>query len=127
MTAQIVAYGRIAAEIQIKTTSNGNNMAFTRMAVSSPDRVMTSVRKKVRTKTVRKIKSAYQNRTRRNSDKTSNSAGLSGVKKVRKMRKFRYENCAERNGQKCAVFRLIRGEGCRLLDDNDRRQLSDFA
>lgn len=43
-------------------------------------------------------------RTRKNSDKTSNGAGLSGAKKVRKMRKFRYENCAERNGQKCAVF-----------------------
>lgn len=54
MTAQIAAYGRIAADIQTKTTSNGNNMAFTRMAVSSPDSAMTSVRKKVRTKTVRK-------------------------------------------------------------------------
>ncbi|PUF34476.1 single-stranded DNA-binding protein [Salmonella enterica subsp. enterica] len=38
MTAQIAAYGRIAAEIQTKTTSNGNNMAFTRMAVSLPCR-----------------------------------------------------------------------------------------
>lgn len=66
-------------------------------------------------------------RTSKNSDTTSNSAGFGGAKKIRKMRKFRYENCAERNGQKCAVFRLIRGEGCKLLDDNDRRQLSDFA
>ncbi|EDV2893233.1 single-stranded DNA-binding protein [Salmonella enterica subsp. diarizonae] len=38
MTAQIAAYGRIAADIQTKTTSNGNNMAFTRMAVSLPCR-----------------------------------------------------------------------------------------
>ncbi|EFO7849599.1 hypothetical protein HMI96_000738 [Salmonella enterica] len=36
MTTQIAAYGRIAADIQTKTTSNGNNMAFTRMAVSLP-------------------------------------------------------------------------------------------
>ncbi len=38
MTAQIAAYGRIAADIQTKTTNNGNNMAFTRMAVSLPCR-----------------------------------------------------------------------------------------
>lgn len=36
MTAQIAAYGRITADIQTKTTSNGNHMAFTRMAVSLP-------------------------------------------------------------------------------------------
>ncbi|HGB5893260.1 TPA: single-stranded DNA-binding protein [Salmonella enterica subsp. enterica serovar Kottbus] len=38
MTAQIAAYGRIAADIQTKTTSNGNNMAFTRIAVALPCR-----------------------------------------------------------------------------------------
>jgi single-stranded DNA-binding protein len=38
MTAQIAAYGRIAAEIQTKPTSNGGNMAFTRIAVSLPCR-----------------------------------------------------------------------------------------
>ncbi|EJW4857318.1 single-stranded DNA-binding protein [Salmonella enterica] len=38
MAAQIAAYGRIAADIQTKTTSNGNHMAFTRMAVSLPCR-----------------------------------------------------------------------------------------
>lgn len=34
MTAQIAAYGRIAADIQTKATSSGGNMAFTRIAVS---------------------------------------------------------------------------------------------
>ncbi|EDZ8425427.1 single-stranded DNA-binding protein [Salmonella enterica subsp. enterica serovar Give] len=38
MTAQIAAYGRIAADIQTKATSNGGTMAFTRMAVSLPCR-----------------------------------------------------------------------------------------
>jgi single-stranded DNA-binding protein len=38
MTAQIAAYGRIAAEIQTKPTSNGGNMAFSRIAVSLPCR-----------------------------------------------------------------------------------------
>lgn len=52
--------------------------------------------------------------TRKNSDKTSNGAGLSGAKKVRKMRKFRYENCAERNGQKCAVFQSMKPDVARL-------------
>lgn len=38
MTAQIAAYGRIAADIQTKATSSGGNMAFTRIAVSLPCR-----------------------------------------------------------------------------------------
>lgn len=38
MTAQIAAYGRIVADVQTKATSNGSNMAFTRMAVSLPCR-----------------------------------------------------------------------------------------
>lgn len=38
MTAQISAYGRLAAEVQTKTTSNGGNMAYCRMAVSLPCR-----------------------------------------------------------------------------------------
>ena len=38
MTAQMAAYGRIAADIQTKTTSNDNHMAFTRLAVSLPCR-----------------------------------------------------------------------------------------
>ncbi|OIN37762.1 single-stranded DNA-binding protein [Salmonella enterica subsp. enterica serovar Sarajane] len=36
MTAQIAAYGRLVADPQTKTTSNGNNMALARMAVSLP-------------------------------------------------------------------------------------------
>ncbi|MFS7239159.1 single-stranded DNA-binding protein [Serratia proteamaculans] len=36
MTAQIAAYGRLVADVQSKTTSNGSTMAFTRMAVSLP-------------------------------------------------------------------------------------------
>ncbi|EEJ7164126.1 single-stranded DNA-binding protein [Salmonella enterica subsp. enterica] len=38
MTAQIAAYGRIAADIQTKTTSNDKSMAFTRIAVALPCR-----------------------------------------------------------------------------------------
>lgn len=36
MTAQIAAYGRLVADVQSKTTSTGNTMAFTRMVVSLP-------------------------------------------------------------------------------------------
>ncbi|RZF13783.1 single-stranded DNA-binding protein [Serratia marcescens] len=36
MTAQIAAYGRLVADVQSKTTSNGSTMAFARMAVSLP-------------------------------------------------------------------------------------------
>ncbi|AUV42566.1 single-stranded DNA-binding protein [Citrobacter freundii complex sp. CFNIH9] len=36
MTAQISAYGRLVADVQSKTTSTGNQMAFTRMAVTLP-------------------------------------------------------------------------------------------
>ncbi|WP_457913261.1 single-stranded DNA-binding protein [Citrobacter portucalensis] len=36
MTAQISAYGRLVADVQSRTTSNGNPMAFTRMAVTLP-------------------------------------------------------------------------------------------
>jgi single stranded DNA-binding protein len=36
VTAQIAAYGRLVADVQSKTTSNGNTMAFCRMAVSLP-------------------------------------------------------------------------------------------
>lgn len=36
MTAQISAYGRLVADVQNRTTSNGNQMAFTRMAVTLP-------------------------------------------------------------------------------------------
>lgn len=36
MTAQLSAYGRIAADVQTKTTSSGGPMAFTRMAVALP-------------------------------------------------------------------------------------------
>lgn len=36
MTAQLAAYGRLAADVQSKATSNGGNMAFTRMAVTLP-------------------------------------------------------------------------------------------
>ncbi|WP_431224469.1 single-stranded DNA-binding protein [Serratia sp. L9] len=36
MTAQIAAHGRLVADVQSKTTSNGNTMAFTRMVVSLP-------------------------------------------------------------------------------------------
>ena len=42
MSAQMAAYGRIAAEIQIKPTSSGGNMAFTRIAVSLPCRAAES-------------------------------------------------------------------------------------
>ncbi|HAG2284002.1 TPA: single-stranded DNA-binding protein [Salmonella enterica] len=38
MAAQIAAYGRIAADIQTKTTSNDKSMAFTRIAVALPCR-----------------------------------------------------------------------------------------
>lgn len=38
MTAQLAAYGRIAADVQTKPTSNGSTMAFTRLAVSLPCR-----------------------------------------------------------------------------------------
>ncbi|MGQ3662664.1 single-stranded DNA-binding protein [Citrobacter braakii] len=38
MTAQLAAYGRIVSEIQTKATSNGGNMAFTRLAVALPCR-----------------------------------------------------------------------------------------
>ncbi|WP_337049367.1 single-stranded DNA-binding protein [Serratia fonticola] len=36
MTAQIAAYGRLVADVQSKTTSNGNTMAFARLVVSLP-------------------------------------------------------------------------------------------
>lgn len=36
MVAQISAYGRLVADVQSRTTSNGGNMAFARMAVSLP-------------------------------------------------------------------------------------------
>ncbi|MDU1024766.1 MAG: single-stranded DNA-binding protein, partial [Leclercia adecarboxylata] len=36
MTAQISAYGRLVADVQSRTTGNGNPMAFTRMAVTLP-------------------------------------------------------------------------------------------
>ncbi len=36
MTAQIAAYGRLVADVQTKTTSNGNTMAFARLVVSLP-------------------------------------------------------------------------------------------
>ncbi|WP_233967579.1 single-stranded DNA-binding protein [Pectobacterium polaris] len=36
MTAQISAYGRLVADVQSRTTSNGNSMSFTRMAVPLP-------------------------------------------------------------------------------------------
>ncbi|ECO9192118.1 single-stranded DNA-binding protein [Salmonella enterica] len=36
MTAQISAYGRLVADVQNRTTNNGNTMAFTRMAVTLP-------------------------------------------------------------------------------------------
>ncbi|EDW4373888.1 hypothetical protein AAA67_004818 [Salmonella enterica subsp. diarizonae] len=55
-----------------------------------------------------------KNRVPKNRDKTSNSAGLSGAKKVRKMRRFRYENCAKRNGQKCAVFQSMKPDVIRF-------------
>ncbi|WP_234262346.1 single-stranded DNA-binding protein [Klebsiella aerogenes] len=38
MAAQMAAYGRIAAEVQVKTTGKGTNMAFTRIAVALPCR-----------------------------------------------------------------------------------------
>lgn len=38
MTAQMAAYGRLAADVQTKPTSSGGNMAFTRIAVSLPCR-----------------------------------------------------------------------------------------
>jgi single-stranded DNA-binding protein len=34
MTAQISAYGRLVADPQTRTTTNGNNMAMARLAVS---------------------------------------------------------------------------------------------
>lgn len=36
MTAQIAAYGRLVADIQSKSTSNGSTMAFGRLVVSLP-------------------------------------------------------------------------------------------
>ncbi|ENL9261958.1 single-stranded DNA-binding protein [Salmonella enterica] len=36
MTAQISAYGWLVADVQSRTTNNGNTMAFTRMAVTLP-------------------------------------------------------------------------------------------
>ena len=36
MTAQISAYGRLVADVQSRAISNGNQMAFTRMAVTLP-------------------------------------------------------------------------------------------
>ncbi|HHH1244876.1 TPA: single-stranded DNA-binding protein [Yersinia enterocolitica] len=36
MVAQISAYGQLVADVQSRTTSNGGNMAFARMAVSLP-------------------------------------------------------------------------------------------
>jgi len=36
MTAHIAAHGRLVADVQSKTISNGNQMAFTRMAVALP-------------------------------------------------------------------------------------------
>ncbi len=36
MTAQISAYGRLVVDVQSSTTSNGNTMSFTRMAVPLP-------------------------------------------------------------------------------------------
>lgn len=36
MTAQISAYGRLVADVQTRTTSNNNQMAFTRVAVTLP-------------------------------------------------------------------------------------------
>lgn len=36
MTAQIAAYGRLVADVQSKTTSNGSTMALARMAVPLP-------------------------------------------------------------------------------------------
>ncbi|RUS02758.1 single-stranded DNA-binding protein [Pectobacterium polaris] len=36
MTAQISAYGRLVVDVQSRTTSNGNTMSFTRMAVPLP-------------------------------------------------------------------------------------------
>lgn len=52
-----------------------------------------SVRKKVRSKMVRKIKSVYQNRTSKNSDESSNDTGFGGTEKVRKHLSF----CHKRN------------------------------
>jgi single-stranded DNA-binding protein len=36
MTAQISAYGRLVADPQTRTTTNGNSMAMGRLAVSLP-------------------------------------------------------------------------------------------
>jgi hypothetical protein len=36
MTAQISAYGRLVADPQTRTTTNGNNMAMARLAVALP-------------------------------------------------------------------------------------------
>ncbi|EHG2693932.1 single-stranded DNA-binding protein [Salmonella enterica] len=38
MTAHIAAHGRLVVDVQSKTISNGNSMAFTRMAVALPCR-----------------------------------------------------------------------------------------
>lgn len=38
MTAQLATHGRIAADVQTKTTSNDKHMAFTRLAVLMPCR-----------------------------------------------------------------------------------------
>lgn len=38
MTAQIAAHGRLVAEVQTRTTGNGNQMAMARMAVNLPCR-----------------------------------------------------------------------------------------
>lgn len=38
MTAHIAAHGRLVVDVQSKTISNGNSMAFTRLAVSLPCR-----------------------------------------------------------------------------------------
>lgn len=38
MTAQLAAHGRLAADVRTTTTSNGNSMSFSRMAVSLPCR-----------------------------------------------------------------------------------------
>lgn len=38
MTAHIAAHGRLVVDVQSKTISNGNSMAFTRLAVALPCR-----------------------------------------------------------------------------------------
>lgn len=42
MTAQIAVHGRLVADVQVKTTSNDNQMAITRLAVSVPCRTAES-------------------------------------------------------------------------------------